>query len=354
MRAYFRWALLLLWTGLLFGCAKASGPDFYVIEGRYLQTEDKIHLSYPGSRFRVASNGNDLVIYVTATRPDLALDMRVEKDEWETIALVEGENEIFPFNTPRVDDPSTHRWQVDLIRRNEAWQGDIIITGTDSYGILVKPSPLPSKKLLFIGDSITAGAGTTSRVNEQGEREAVSNARLAYPRVLGDRLDAQVHHVAYGGRGLTRDWQGITETNNAPQFYDRILPDNPDHLWDPQNYQADIVSVMLGTNDFNPGIPERESWTKTYQDFVARIRKDYPKAQIFLISSPMTGGEKGDALKSFVKAVAESFASPSVQYLEVSQTYGEAWDAHPTAVEHEHIADELEPAFCQALEKAGH
>ena len=354
MKAYIRWALLLLWTGLLFGCAKASGPDFYVIEGRYLQAEDKIHLSYPGSRFRVASNGNDLVIYVTATRPDLALDMRVENGEWEPIALTEGENQIFPFDTPRVDDPSTHRWQIDLIRRNEAWQGDVIINGIDSYGILVQPNPLPNKKLLFIGDSITAGAGTISRVNEQGDREAVSNARLAYPRILGDRLDAQVHHVAYGGRGLTRDWQGITETNNAPQFYDRVLPDNPDHLWDPKQYQADIISVMLGTNDFNPGIPERESWMKTYQDFVMRIRKDYPDAQIFLISSPMTGGEKGDALKSYVKAVAESFASPSVQYLEVGQTYGEVWDSHPTAAEHEKIANELEPAFRQALDSAGH
>ena len=107
---------------------------------------------------------------------------------------------------------------------------------------------------------------------------------------------------------------------------------------------------MLGTNDFNPGIPERESWTQAYQDFVTRIRGDYPKAQIFLISSPMTGGEKGDALKAYVKDVAESFESDSVSYLEVSQYYGEAWDSHPTAAEHQKIADELEAAFRAALE----
>jgi len=44
------------------------------------------------------------------------------------------------------------------------------------------------------------------------------------------------------------------------------LPDN-NHLWDPQDYQANIVSVMLGTYDFNRGIPERESWTEAYTDF---------------------------------------------------------------------------------------
>ena len=177
----------------------------------------------------------------------------------------------------------------------------------------------------------------------------MSNARLAYPRVLGERLNTQVHQIAYGGRGVVRDWQGITDTNNAPQFYDRVLPDNPDHLWDAADYQADIVSVMLGTNDFNPGIPDRESWTGAYKDFVARIRNDYPKAQVFLISSPMTGGEKGEALKAYVKEVANSFDTTSVKYLEVSQYHGQPWDSHPTADEHEEIATELEPFFRAAL-----
>jgi len=321
-----------------------------LIEGRALSLENEIRLSFPGSQLRLKTNSSDMSLHFEETREhkDSALDFQVNGGDWKTHYI--GGASVLDL----ADENQGGTIDVRLIRRSEAWQGDIILSRAVARGGFIKPAPFPKTKLLFIGDSITAGAGTTSRVSDKGEREAVSNARLAYSRVLGDRLDAQVHHVAYGGRGLTRDWQGITDTNNAPQFYDRILPDNPDHLWDPQNYQADIVSVMLGTNDFNPGIPDRESWTKTYQDFVARIRKDYPKAQIFLISSPMTGGEKGDALKSYVKAVGESFETDTIQYLEVSQTYGEAWDAHPTAAEHEKIADELEPAFRKALDSAGH
>ena len=330
-----------------------------LIEGRTLKTAEGIKLSFPGSRLRFKTCDGPAKFYFHAVRStaDTGLDVirdlenpkfHLMPDGTDPNALMMGEGGyMVEFSSPHDYDGL----EFDFIRRNEAWQGDIIFTGAEALGGFCHPEPFPKTKLLFIGDSIPAGAGTTSRLNEDGERVAVSNARLAYPRVLGERLNAQVHHVAYGGRGLTRDWQGITDTNNAPQFYDRVLPDNPDHLWDPQDYQADIVSVMLGTNDFNPGIPERESWTQAYKDFVTRIRGDYPKAQIFLISSPMTGGEKGDALKAYVKDVAESFGSPAVQYLDVSQYHGEAWDSHPTAAEHQKIADELEADFRRALEE---
>ena len=316
-----------------------------LIEGRALVTAGEARLSFPGSQIRLATPSPQMALtfHGTQSNSGSAFDYQVNDGDWKTHYV--GGSSYLELVSDKPDEGIEFR----LIRRSEAWQGDTILADAKAEGGFLKPPPLPSTKLLFIGDSITAGAGTTSRVNVDGQREAVSNARLAYPRILGDRLNAQVHHVAYGGRGLVRDWQGITDTNNAPQFYDRVLPDNPDLRWDPADYQADIVSVMLGTNDFNQGIPDRERWTQAYRDFVTRIRNDYPKAQMFLISSPMTGGEKGDTLKAYVKDVVESFETSSVQYLEVSQYYGEAWDSHPTAAEHQKIADELEADFRAAL-----
>ena len=349
MRSF--WGSAFLISLLLAGCAPSepkTALETLRVEGRALKSEAGIRLSFPGSRIRLetVTNNINLEFELENKTPQIVFDIRVNGGAWQQQPMPMSGSFSYDLTVP---GKVNRGFTLDILRRTEAWQGDLVLKTASSHGGFVDPDPFPNKKLLFIGDSITAGAGTTSRRNELGEGEAVSNARLAYPRILADRLNAQTHHIAYGGRGLTRDWQGIKETNNAPQFYDRILPDNPDYLWDPQNYQADIVSVMLGTNDFNPGIPDRESWTRTYQDFVTRIRNDYPNAQIFLVSSPMTGGEKGDALKTYVKAVAESFNSPTVQYLEVSQYYGEAWDAHPTTAEHEKIADELEPAFRQAL-----
>lgn len=324
------------------------------IEGRSLSTETKTLAGFPGVLFHFVPLGMDMTLELIADKEGQSVDIMME-GALIRFDLDVGENtlDLGPLWDMNPHDHILPGCDVKVFRRGESWQGNLtFVAAKNSKGFRDVSDPwfdIPENKLLFIGDSITAGAGTTSRLNDDGEREAVSNARLAYPRVLGDRLNAQVHHVAYGGRGLMRDWQGITDTNNAPQFYDRVLPDNPDHLWDPQDYQADVVSVMLGTNDFNPGIPDRESWTQAYQDFVMRIRTDYPEAQIFLISSPMTGGEKGEALKTYVTEVAEGFGSHSVRYLEVSQYYGEAWDSHPTAAEHQKIADELEVAFREAL-----
>ena len=323
-----------------------SAETTLITEGRTIIEGGEVRLSFPGSQLRLATPSSQMSLNFdeTQSHPDSAFDYQVNGGDWKT-HYIRGRSRL-----DLTSDKAGGGIEFRLIRRSEAWQGDIIFADASVEGGFIKPTPLPKSRLLFIGDSITAGAGTSSRVNDEGEREAVSNARLAYPRVLGNRLNTQVHHVAYGGRGLVRDWQGITDTNNAPQFYDRVLPDNPEYLWDPADYQADIVSVMLGTNDFNQGIPERESWTRAYKDFVTRIRTDYPKAQIFLISSPMTGGEKGDALKVYVKEVAESFETPGVQYLQVSQYKGEVWDSHPNAAEHEMIADELESAFRAALD----
>jgi len=325
-----------------------SALDTVLVEGRAQISEAGVRLSFPGSQLKLATPSNEISLEFDFENavPDRVFDYQVNGGGWTQQPVPAQGTFSYSLSYPIRDGRGM---KVDIIRRTEAWQGDMIFKTAVAEEGFIAPDPLPKIKLLFIGDSITAGAGTTFRYGENSEKIAASNARLAYPRVLGDRLNAQVHHVAYGGRGLVRDWQGITETNNAPQFYDRVLPDNPDLRWDPADYQADIVSVMLGTNDFNQGIPERESWTQAYRDFVTRIRSDYPKAQVFLISSPMTGGEKGGVLKAYVKEVAESFETPSVQYLQVGQYFGEAWDSHPTAAEHQKIADELEAEFRAAL-----
>ncbi len=328
--------------------APKSAMDTVIIEGRALKTQESIRLSFPGSRlrFKICKGSAEFQFKTTNQAADPIMEMYLNSEMADLVSFHDGEANITLNFHPRI--PGT---QVDFRRNNEAWQGDVILTEADAYDGFCKPDPLPKTKLLFIGDSITAGHGTWSKMNAEGEIESEPNALFAYPHWLGDTLDAQVHQVAYGGRGLVRDWQGKTDTNNAPQFYDRVLPDNPDYLWDPKDYQADIVSVMLGTNDFNTGIPERESWTEAYINFVKRIRQDYPNAQIFLISSPMTDGDKGDVLKDYVKQVAENFGTPSVKYLQVGHYEGEPWDSHPTLLEHGKIAEELEPFFRAHLDE---
>ena len=76
---------------------------------------------------------------------------------WEPVAIrpPEGRSEL-----PLPSGPAPKGgWVVELVRRNENWQGV-----ASFYGLrmpagceLIAPPPLPKRKLMFIGDSITCG-----------------------------------------------------------------------------------------------------------------------------------------------------------------------------------------------------
>ncbi len=48
-----------------------------------------------------------------------------------------------------------------------------------------------------------------------------------------------------------RDWQGRSDTLNAPQFFRLAIPDERLNPADLNAYVPDAVVVSLGTNDFN-------------------------------------------------------------------------------------------------------
>ena len=104
--------------------------------------------------------------------------------------------------------------------------------------------------------------------------------------------------VGYGGRGVIRDWQGIRNINNAPQFYELALPDDPSCLWQQNSYEPDAIAICLGTNDFNQGVPDENEFVNAYVEFIRKIRRDSPNARIFLLDSPMLDDAAGKVPKA--------------------------------------------------------
>src|SRR6201995_4212179 len=82
---------------------------------------------------------------------------------------------------------------------------------------------LPPRKLMFIGDSVTCGEMDAWEPTRDMNDRLNCDARVSYGMLVAQRLGAQCHLVSYGGRGIIRDWQGIRETRNAPQFYELAL-----------------------------------------------------------------------------------------------------------------------------------
>jgi len=247
---------------------------------------------------------------------------------------------------------------VEVHKRTETWQG--IITLLDirlpNGGTLLPPPPQPTRKLMFIGDSVTCGAGIDN--NDRCEKDPSlpsSNAYESYGMLLGRRLDAQTQLVCYGGRGLIRDYRGLSEKDgvlNAPQFVQlAIAIDEPSQRvpWDDSRWQPNAILVSLGTNDFNLQKTkplDQQNWVRTYVAFVHDLRHHYPKAVIFLTEGAIV---TDPLLRQMVEHTVAKVHNKKVRYVPSQHYPGNGCDGHPTRPQQMHMADDLEPALRESL-----
>ena len=328
----------------------ASLPDplsGVAVEGRHAQTVDGAVFGFPGARLSVDAPG-PVTLDVEALGERVALDVRVDSGPWERVDLARGDH------TLTLGPERAHR--LTVVRRNEDWQGPLRVRSIVSEAGPLSEPELPERKLLFIGDSITAGAGTDVAYEDAGLGKPLNNGRLAFARVLGDRLGAQVHQLAYGGRGIIRDWRGYPTGRegvlNLPALYELAVP-SLDAQWDPQSFVPDAVVMALGTNDFNTGVPDQGYFVDSYAAFIETVRADYPDVPVLILNSPMTGGDKGETLMRYLDRVAAR-AGEGVHRFDTQRYEGrESVVGHPTDAQHESIADEVEPVLRAILDAPG-
>ena len=328
-----------------------------VVEGRYAPSNGIVRLGFCGTVLHFRYHGSQLSMRVNASSDEVYFDVGVDGGEPVRLRARAGEGDY-----PLLENAVTAEHVLAITRRSESWQGTCEILGFDlgPGGRLLTPPALPARKLMFIGDSITCGAATDLRPDDPlngktAHNDQTSNARLSFGKILARRLHAQCHLVSYGGRGVIRDWQGLLTINNAPQFYERALPDDPAVPWNPADYVPDAIVICLGTNDFNQGVPDENEFVNAYVEFVRKIRRDAPHAVIFLADSPMLEDAPGkppkrSVLHAYLLEVLEKISRPDVRQAPVKHYAGIPNNGHPTREDHEAIATELEPLLRQALQ----
>jgi lysophospholipase L1-like esterase len=327
----------------------AADDPLVSYEGRYaLGASRGVRMGFPGIITRLRTDAASVRAAIEASSDDVYFGVSVDSGEPLRIRLKKGANEMV-----LLEGASAAKHSIEMVRLGQSWEGVCSVTGfTTVGGILLEPPALPGRRLLFIGDSITCGEGTepSDIVGKAGPER--SNASATYAAQLARRLDAQCHLVSYGGRGIIRDWQGIRATNNAPQFYELALPDDPTAPWDPRRYVPDAVGICLGTNDFSQGIPDQNEFVNAYVEFVRKVMRDAPGAPVILIDSPILTDDcvpRKSVCRSYVDETVGKVGSPQVTRAWVRHYDGSPGDGHPVAAEHVLMADELEPAFRRAL-----
>jgi len=210
---------------------------------------------------------------------------------------------------------------------------------------LLPPPETHDLNIEFIGDSITCGYGNEGESVTCASLREYQNNYLAYCAVASRELNANYSVIAISGRGVVRNYGEKTKTSEMPMpfYYDRVLQNDSKLIWDFSSWIPRIVVINLGTNDYSTKPhPDKEVFIEGYLNLIARVRTNYPDAEIFCLCGTMatppqckiirevveTGNNSGDAKIHFV-------ATPSFSQVECG------CDWHPNTEAHKVIADKL-------------
>lgn len=248
---------------------------------------------------------------------------------------------------------------LKVIKATEAQNGNLAFGGVNAEGI-ASLDKAPERAIEFIGNSITCGMGVDDEKIPCGSGDWYDqhNAYMAYGPRVAEALNARFMLSCVSGIGIYRNWNSNEGEDPAmPDVYqNRYLDTNNTKPMD-FDFQPQLVSIALGTNDFSEGDGEKErlpfdsaKFVDSYIDFVKTIYGKYPETQIALLTSPMVSGEKGVTFLNSLKAVQNYFmqdrpdAKPIAIY-SFESIVPHGCDYHPDKEDHQQMAEALIPFY---------
>lgn len=225
------------------------------------------------------------------------------------------------------------------------------------YGLLLDEGAtlskvqLPTRKIEFIGNSITCALGVEdTSVKHNGPTLINQNAWLSYAAETARRLNAQYMLVSRSGIGVYRNNGGAKTGDKKvmPYYYPHSTFSDTSQQWDFKRYTPDVVCINLGTNDTSQEYII-SMFTDAFTKFVESVHKRYPKAKIVLLSGTMRKGKRladlTGALDETVKRLKDKGIDEvyRLDFTPADGSLGYGSGMHPSQRQHQKMADELTP-----------
>lgn len=206
---------------------------------------------------------------------------------------------------------------------------------------LVAPAPLPTRKIEFVGNSITCGTGMDQSEIACDKRQWYDqhNAYMSYGPTTARELNAQWHLTSVSGIGLIHSCCNMITT--MPQVFDKVSLSDNKIPYDFKLYQPDVVTFCLGQND---GLQDSAKFCSTYVEFIGKVRTYYPNAHIVCITSPMADATLREGLKKYLTSVVDHVTKSGdrkVHTFFFSTSWNHGCGGHPDLNDHKLIAKEL-------------
>lgn len=214
-------------------------------------------------------------------------------------------------------------------------------TSLSTDGAFVPPPTRRTRRLLIIGDSITAG-------NQINRTTCAPDHAFTYGAQLCEYFDANCTTTAISGKGLYENCCDGNETMAA--IFRRVFAFDASRLWDAADVAPDAVLLNLGTNDMNHdnGSAWQDGFINTYAQFVYNLTQLFsrPQLPVFCGVGPIT--------HSYEPLVVQAMALAKSRYNVASTTfvnYTTVLDGcgHPGFVGHDEMFAIAEPIVASVM-----
>ena len=215
------------------------------------------------------------------------------------------------------------------------------------------PPPAPARKLVFVGDSITAGFGAGGSGGNCPAPEVYSEDNsVTYGALLCSEFGAACETVAWSGKGLYINSPTAGTNETMPQYYFSAMgAGRPPHLhdWDFAAHQPpSLIVVALGTNDYGHHAATDANFTAALVSFFRELATAHGNAQlpIFAGCGPLTS----KPVPAIRAAVTEyNAAGGTAHFLDLGLQNASGCFGHPSARDHAIMAALAQPQIASVM-----
>jgi len=239
--------------------------------------------------------------------------------------------------------------EIELFKRTEEQFGKTQFFGfvLDEGASLVPITPIRTKLIEYIGNSITCGYGNEGE-NGGTFGPTTENHYLTYAAITSRNFNARHMAVSKSGIGIYRNYDGPAAGNTdcMTNYYTRTFfyDENPKYSFVDR---PDLVCINLGTNDFSTTGGDSAKYVSNYLRLIDTLQTKYSMPDIVCLLGTMMSGSTLTKVRNYLEFIADSASRKgkgNVTFFELSAQTGDlglAIDYHPTVAQHVRNAIEL-------------
>ncbi len=200
--------------------------------------------------------------------------------------------------------------KVQIYKRTEGHLGIGAFKGIElaENGEMLPWKDIPSRKIEFIGNSITCGYGTEGKSKDEHWQPSTENNYQSYAPIISRAFNADYHIIAHSGQGVVRNYGDKQKVSALamPDRFARVFDEKEQPLWNFKLWKPEVVVINLGTNDFSTQpYPDADVFKKGYENLINEVRKQYGDIPVFCVVGPMID----EPCYSYVKSMVDELRS---------------------------------------------